>query len=773
MRRGFLNTEKAKLKPAADTDAPSGHSLHIDKGKEKAESPADATKPCPPLLDLHSVPPSMKTLLNYPASKNRFVFRHWPRDPNGKPILRSDIHGKEAGNGLDLWGATLYDFYFVRRMPDVVHAATISTGSKLTQVMKALGELEYAQSEIAWAAREADPKEIPGWDPAQATVIDERRVHIAFGVVDKTGKKSSAPPETSAAEPKADVQMPDVSEPVAGEGTEPRKDVVEVAEEPAPEEGPEDPTDKPADSVEKVTIRELPSDIPVESPFHPSHYPSPWPLVPFESPCSPFSLQRRIPIHLLPKKLHVHDPWKLVNVDLYRDTESETFREGEESWTSKTDHVVTYTLTLRPESQIMAEAASKAAAAIEDEAPPEAVFILSPQETEGPTEQPAIRAFLPKLPRNLTEVPEAHLYLSPKGRLGTGHHSIVYEAELEIPRDLFCESTYCKSCLDEQIKVEVDRLKESGEWEERLNEAAKTYKGPGAQDAASRHSSSSSSAQIPPRYVGFVGVKLEHLPMETVDMVAATTFGETPPADAPSQHFARVSDSVTNRYMHYQGLIVPVYPNIQWQNPSFPDTICRHNVRKTKPVPRTARFRVAAKLSVPGDRHLEREANNYLEFPAHFFQHWTGYNVIPPLHDPTPLGAVVPQFFGYYTPDTPSGSDCENEYFSPILLIEHCGKPIRANKLSIDDCIECAALLFRFHSAGWLHESFAERNILMQNHHPTCSPLEEEDKCDLIPHRQRRHSFRLIDFGRSVKYECPLKRASEESEAEFLFSRLQ
>jgi len=717
----------------------------------------------------------MKTLLNYPTGKNRFVFRHWPRDPDGKPILPSDIHGKEAGNGLDLWGATLYDFYFVRRIPSIVHGATISTGSKLTQVMKALGELEHAQSEIAWAAREADPKEISGWDPAQAIVIHERRVHAAFGVVDKTGKKNSTPPEASAAaEPEADsdVQMLDVSEPVTGEGTELRKDVVKVAEEPALEEGAKDPSGKSADSVEKVDIQQLPSDIPVESPFHPSHYPSPWPLAPFESPCSPFALQRGIPIYLLPKKLHVHDPWKLVNVDPYSDSEAP--REDEkEPWTSKTDHIRTYTLTLRAESQKMAEATSKAAAAIEDEALPETVFI-SPQETEGPTEQPAIRAFLPKRPRNLTEVPEAHLYLSPKGRLGAGHHSIVYEAELEVPRDLFCESTYCKACLDEQIKVEVDRLKESGEWEQRLNEAAKTYKGPGAQDAVSCHSPSSSSVQIPPRYVGFVEVKLEHVPMETVDMVAATTFGEAPPADAPSQHFARVSDSVTNRYIHYQGLVAPVYPNIQWQNPSFPDTICRHRLRKMKPVPRTARFRVAAKLSLPDDRHIEREANNYLKFPAHFFQHWTGYNVIPPLHDPTPVGAVVPQFFGYYTPDTLSGeSDGESEYCSPILLIEHCGKPIKVRKLSIDDRLECAALLFRFHSAGWLHESFAERNILVQKQHPTCSPLEEEEKCDLIPHRRRRHSFRLIDFGRSVKYECPLKRSAEENEAEILFGRLQ
>ncbi|KAH0832365.1 hypothetical protein J3R83DRAFT_13394 [Lanmaoa asiatica] len=249
---------------------------------------------------------------------------------------------------------------------------------------------------------------------------------------------------------------------------EPGEEAVEVARDSASEDCTNEPNGKPANSMDEVGIQQLPSDIPIESPFHPSHYPSPWPLVPFEGPHPPFVLQRRIPIHLLPKKLHVHDPWQLINTH-WEDYDTD---EGE-SWMSTTDHIHTYTLSLPPE---MAEAASRAAAAAEDEALniSETVFI-SPQDTEGPTEQPAMRAFLPKRPRKPTEVPEAHLYLSPKGKLGTGHHSIVYEAELELPRDLFCESTYCKQCLDEEIAVEVDRLKESGEWEQRLNDAAKAY----------------------------------------------------------------------------------------------------------------------------------------------------------------------------------------------------------------------------------------------------------------------------------------------------------
>ncbi|KAG2070566.1 hypothetical protein BDR04DRAFT_1142719 [Suillus decipiens] len=42
------------------------------------------------------------------------------------------------------------------------------------------------------------------------------------------------------------------------------------------------------------------------------------------------------------------------------------------------------------------------------------------------------------------------------------------------------------------------------------------------------------------------------------------------------------------------------------------------------------------------DLHLAQEAENYQSFPDHFFQHWTGYNIVPPIHDPVPVGALCP-----------------------------------------------------------------------------------------------------------------------------------
>ncbi|KAF9233238.1 hypothetical protein BU15DRAFT_54176 [Melanogaster broomeanus] len=584
--------------------------------------------------------------MKYPTDRNRFIFRQWTRDPNGKPVAPSEIRGKEAGNGLDLWGATLYDFYHFRRIPDNIYGITISTGSKLTKVMKALGELEAAKDEIAWAEQEEDPREIPAWDPAEAIVGYERRVH--WGICDAASM---------------------------------RKDVAESARKRGAKEEPNSDADKQMD--------------------------------------------RSLPIHLLPKKLHVHDPWNLVCVEAPEDDDTDHESKAEaivESWTTKKDLVRTYNLSLSSESQRAAEQSSKVAIALEDEALkiPQIIMIY-PQETEGPTEEPAIRAVLPQRRRKLTEVPEGHLYLSPSGKLGTGHHSIVYNAEWELPRDLFCESVICNTCVSERVREEVERLKKSGEWEQRLQEAVNTYESVKKRDV-SREAASSDAMEV--------------------DSEAS------PPK------------KVINRIREYEGPIVSIHPDVKWQNPSYPETICKHRHFFGKPVPRTARFRVAAKLSFPGDGHLAREARNYLNFPAHFFQHWNGYNVVAPLHDPTPVGALVPQFFGYYVPHSKS----KHQYRSPILLIEDCGEPVDPDTLSTDDKHECVALLFRFHHAGWLHESFAARNILIQTGHPTLCPLERMVNPT--------HSVRLIDFGRSRKYETPGERCVEESLGKRLFGMI-
>ncbi|KIJ15027.1 hypothetical protein PAXINDRAFT_12288 [Paxillus involutus ATCC 200175] len=786
MKRGFLNTDKAKRKledvdagvGKSDVPPPKVKSPKKDKGKAKAapEKPTtdadDHNGKIPGqrgALDLHSVPPYVKEMMNYSKNKNRFIFRRWPRDPNGKPILPSDIHGKEAGNGLDLWGATLYDFYHVRRIPSNIHGLTISTGSKLAKVMKAFGELQAAKDELAWAEKEEEPKEIPAWDPAEAIKCYETRVHIGCydaysarkDVVERAKKSGSI--WVSGLDGVVKAHDDNLAQSPVSPKNESGETPPKPTEDPAPA-----PDDKPA-------FQQLPADTPVDSPFHSLHYPSPWPFIPFENPTPPSALQRSLPIHLLPKTLHVHDPWNLVTVpgynSEYRDYQSkdeEPKNETFESWTSKDDLVHTYTLSLSSESQKAAEKASKAASAAENEAlrTPQIIMIL-PQQTEGPTDEPAIHAVLPQRPRKLTEVPEAHLYISPAGKLGTGNHSVVYKAEWELPRELFCESTICNECVREKVDEEVKRLEECGEWEQRLQEAVGAYEstqnggdvsqeaGP---DAMNVDSEPSPSAAPPKKGIGFIRVTTEVEPLETIEMVSPDKHGEPPGEDATPHYTAKLRDPVINRVHHYEGPRVTVYPDVKWQNPSCPETICEHKKFSSKPAPRTARFLVAAKLSLPGDGHLAREAQNYLKFPAHFFQHWNGYNVVPPLHDPTPVGAVVPQFFGYYVPRTQS----KTQYRSPILLIEHCGKPVNARKLSIDDKQECAALLFRFHLAGWLHESFAERNILIQKGHPTTYPL------DRVVNPI--HNFRLIDFGRSREYTNSTERMTEEAAGRELFS---
>jgi hypothetical protein len=95
-----------------------------------------------------------------PTTKHRKVFSEWPRDPNGA-ILRPEESrlGKMLANKVQFWGATLMDFYYVRRIPDCPNLATISTGSKLARWMKDKGET-YATDQLARAEREPFPEEV-------------------------------------------------------------------------------------------------------------------------------------------------------------------------------------------------------------------------------------------------------------------------------------------------------------------------------------------------------------------------------------------------------------------------------------------------------------------------------------------------------------------------------------------------------------------------------------------------------------------------------------
>lgn len=159
------------------------------------------------------------------------------------------------------------------------------------------------------------------------------------------------------------------------------------------------------------------------------------------------------------------------------------------------------------------------------------------------------------------------------------------------------------------------------------------------------------------------------------------------------------------------------------------------------------------------DDHLQKEAENYQSFPKHMFEHWTGFNKLRALEDPVPVGALVPQFYGYYKPERSQKKS--GGYLSSILLMEHCGKQILPRNLTPQQlCVhcqfhihslsnlsgalspraECGSLALRFHEANWVHGSLSPRNILVQP-----GPLENAHH-----HRSLKSaSFRLIDFGRS------------------------
>ncbi|KAK7033694.1 hypothetical protein VNI00_012694 [Paramarasmius palmivorus] len=183
-------------------------------------------------------------------------------------------------------------------------------------------------------------------------------------------------------------------------------------------------------------------------------------------------------------------------------------------------------------------------------------------------------------------------------------------------------------------------------------------------------------------------------------------------------------------------------PSLDPQNPTIPDPHSPINVRHmlfgdTSRLPPTFKVAITAKVSIPEDAHLKREAGNYEKFPEAFGEHWSGFNLAYPLHDPTPCGAIVPAFYGFYTK---VGDEGKETYFSPLLLLEDCGDPIDPSELNLDDRHECSALLFRFHHHGWIHGSFYPRNILMRRGDHADYPMEKN-------HEDKR--FRLIDFGRS------------------------
>ncbi|KAI0064498.1 hypothetical protein BV25DRAFT_1852313 [Artomyces pyxidatus] len=537
----------------------------------------------------------------------RVVLRQWPRSPSG-PFIKDTPPGKQAGNGLPLWGASMMDFYRVQRFPLMSGASTISTGSKLAAWAYDVGELDAARPEITWADNEEDPVELQPFD---------------------IGKLIEALENTKASDVHAIEEI---------EATEikVRRAIIVVA---------------------------CHSLCGIKSTFNKR--------VPFTEAVP--LLKKRIPYNLLPQKLVVHDP----DCTLFAADDGDVPNRP-------ADLVRTYKLQLTAPGQATLKADSMEAIVKAPEV--EETYVMAEiRKSGGATEQICV---VYPLPPDVEEVQEAHLYLSSTERLGNGNHSVVYTSELEVPRALLVAPTPCHDCIVAGIKKQLNR-----------------GKAPSADPSPSSRPAATDCPEV-------VILPDGELPDAPVRMLEVAEVGWRGSARAPCKHAGAFA-------------------------------------------PPTATVRVAAKLSLPEDEHLVAEAANYQRFPRHLFQYWSGFNIIPPLHDPVPVHAVVPQFYGYYVPESLQaalGEDAPPEYLSPIMLLEDCGTPIDPTTLNLDDRSECASLLFRLHSAGFTHGSVFERNIVMQ-----LGDIEDDPRKKTQDRR-----FRLIDFGRTTEVNRS-ERLSEET----------
>ncbi|KAF9565508.1 hypothetical protein CPC08DRAFT_683586 [Agrocybe pediades] len=595
-----------------------------------------------------------------------------------------------APNGLQLWGATLNDFYIVSRVHGLDNLHTHSTGSKLAAWMKAHGET-YAADHLAMAEQEAEPELILPCDIGRL-IKDSERVPFEK----KTWSKAN----------------PD------GKGKEPFSG-------------------------------NFPRRIP--------------------------TLQQYIPQFFLPAKLVVHDPWMLLDTGRKNDTYEDT----DYDWDTKEDIIHIYSLQAPQKDERgaadrtdldngLAKRSLDHANFLRDPHTkhrdnfPSGYFVHTEHVKEGPT-KPPIYIVLP-LPPNRERAPEAHLYISPAGKIGEGNHSYVYRAELEIPRNQLVSEEICDQCVFEGLEKRL--VEEDGKDGEKRDPKWDELSG---------------------RYEWHVTKK--------------RTAEETSMVDPVTGKVTRyqIAKAEFKEKLQYEGPIRAIESRVQYQDLSKA-AYCVHLRSSPHSIHSlTSKVHVAAKLSMQNDRHLESEARNYHAFPRHFFQHWSGYNIVRPLHTPVPVGPVVPQFYGYYAVDQEEekklrGRQAEEElneedngmndaqkqdaqsdvdgdssgrrssacstdgnqasvsdYLSPILLIEDCGKSIEISKLSADDRNECASLIYRFHEEGWWHGSVAQRNIVKQPGPLSAWPLERHFNARERGGLGKDWSFRLIDFGRSRK----------------------
>ena len=265
-------------------------------------------------------------------------------------------------------------------------------------------------------------------------------------------------------------------------------------------------------------------------------------------------------------------------------------------------------------------------------------------------------------------VQEAHLHLTKTQCIGEGNHSSVYKAELKAPREMY-------------FGLDIDKQKDSSS-EIGYKECPSIKKG-------SEHQHS-------------FGPGHDNNEQDISTEVSFTSISQASRDQTTHKNPILASEERLTSEDVVGGLVKPLEctsissaaKKIEAPQSEIPDTaeaptslveVAAHSRQKKEPLITTS---VAVKISDNEDRQLYHEARIYQDFPSHLFEHWSGYYIMNRKHllkYPAPLDPVVPQFYGFYTPES-----CEsNEAFpdlQPLMLIEYCGRSLETIRISdIDD----------------------------------------------------------------------------------------
>ncbi|KAJ3504436.1 hypothetical protein NLJ89_g7933 [Agrocybe chaxingu] len=487
-----------------------------------------------------------------PKTRKEFIEDIVIRFASGRARRRGEILrkenselGKTAPNGQQLWGASLLDFYIVRRIPDLMGLATFTTGSKMLAWVKKHGEDEFAKEFVRNAEKEPDPEKIEPYDIVKVIMEMEQALRTRMGKVDMEWHPTG-----------------------------------------------------PA--------------------FQPDAYPPEWSRGPLYENADPYvaSLRKYIPHTLLPSRLVVHDPWNVLTVTW----ETRSWWDAERKWSDKDDMTYIYKLSSNENTPSKKQDEEDRVARVEKRTKLLEAFLADPHtrnelpdgvmvQTDSKSGHlPPIYIIFPPEPER-TPPKEAHLYMMPSQRIGTGNHSHVFEARWELPRSFLVKEELCMACVMDDM---AEQLKEQ-EGDEAKSQGV----------------------------CGVYVCKAESRPEVVTTM--ANEDGEEQEYILEEGHYSEK--------MVYEGSLRVIRSRVKYQNLER-GPYCEHIRKEERAIhPLTATVSVAAKLSMKHDYHLAREANNYQAFPRHFWEHWSGYNLIHPIHDPVPIGPLAPQFYGYYVPD--------------------------------------------------------------------------------------------------------------------------